>query len=812
MKGRLREVSLCVAAALGFGVVVTANAQVAQTNSAPAASAGADEELSEIVVTARRVEERAQDVPISMTVFNQQQLIDRNIVTAGDLAAYTPSMSVDNEFGQDVTSFSVRGFVQALNTTPSVAVYFADAVVPRGGNVGEPAGSGVAPGTFFDLQNLEVLKGPQGTLFGRNTDGGAVLVVPKKPTSDFEGYVEGSYGDYALGEVQAVLNVPLSDNVRVRFGVNHETRNGYMENISGIGPNDFNNVDYTAARLSVVADITPDIETYLIGTYNLSINNGPTPQLFACNPAGSLALLLGSNACPSQVARNQSSGPYATQNDLPGAESYLRQVGLIDTTTWHANDFLTVKNIANYGQLLTELDSALFGINYQYNGQPLYATMSNPSALGGLTTDQYTFSDELQLQGNALGNKLTWQGGGYIERSGPLGDVTGSRSANFLTCTDVATFQCSGPGLIDDNVATIHFTDLAIFAQATYSILDNLKLTGGGRYTSDKTTSSFGQTDYGGYSFTGGLPTGSPASITCSSALPGQTVATGCEQSFQQNSHAPTYMVDLDYTPIEDTMVYAKYARGYRQGGVATFVADGFHLYRPEFVNTYEIGEKTTFRGPIPGIFNVSAFYNNFSDQQLLAGFTGGLGVTPTSGIVNAGKSRIYGAEMESAITPFKQLTVGVSYTYLSTKLVSATQTALPPGNYTTVTYPSAVGGVLPYSPKNKLSANATYRLPTPEDLGQMSLGAIFTYTSGALVSVASPLASLEPYGLLNMNFTWNSIAGSSVDGELFASNITDRLYYNNVTQLYNTPFGTESRYPGEPRMYGVRVRVHFGK
>jgi iron complex outermembrane receptor protein len=812
MKIRLHEVSLCLAIALGLGLGVPSNAQVAGN----AAAAGGEDELSEIVVTARRVEERAQDVPISMSVFTQQQLTDRNIVSAGDLAAYTPSLSVDNMFGSDVTSFSVRGFVQALNTTPSVAVYFADAVVPRGGAVGEPAGSGVPPGTFFDLQNVEVLKGPQGTLFGRNTDGGAVLLVPKKPTPQFEGYLEDSYGDYDLGSVQAVLNVPVNENIRVRLGVNRETRNGYLQNITGIGPSNFDDIDYTAARLSAVVDVTPDIENYLIGSYNLSVNNGTIPQPFACNPNQQVAeiiLLIGPTDCPSQVAKLQRAGPYAVANDQPNAASYLRQQQIIDTTTWHASDYFTVKNIANYGQLLTSLDSSIFGINYTYKGLPFYATMSDPSALGGLSTDQYTWSDELQLQGNALNNRLTWQGGGYLERSGPLGDVTGTRGANFLSCSNYQTFQCSGFGIVNNDIATIHFSDTAVFAQATYAIFDKLKITAGGRYTSDTTTSKFGQTNYGA---PGEWPAtfGSPTGVACASNLQNESVATGCLQNYRQNSHAPTYMADLDYTPIEDLMIYGKYSRGYRQGGVATFVADGFHLYAPEYVNAFEIGEKTTFSGAVPGIFNVAAFYNDFSDQQLLAAFTGGVKAVPSSGIVNAGKSHIYGAEMESAITPWKPLSVGVSYTYLVTKLVSTSPIALSPtSNYTTVEFPSVVGGSLPFSPKNKLSANASYKLPVPADLGNVSLGAIFTYTSGVLVSAATPVGYLPPYGLLNTNLTWNSIGSSTVDAELFASNITDRLYYTNVTPgLYNSPFGLESRFVGAPRMYGVRLRVRFGR
>ena len=147
MSAKLYGVS--IAAMLALVVSQFANGQV--TTQTQTASAG---DLTEIIVTARRVEERAQDVPISMTIFNQRTLADRDIQTSGDLAAITPSMSLDSEFGQDLTSFSIRGFVQTLNSTPSVAVYFADAVVPRGGNVGISSGSGVAPGSFFRSESV----------------------------------------------------------------------------------------------------------------------------------------------------------------------------------------------------------------------------------------------------------------------------------------------------------------------------------------------------------------------------------------------------------------------------------------------------------------------------------------------------------------------------------------------------------------------------------------------------------------------------------------------------------------------------------
>ena len=209
--------------ALGQSASVFAQTQkMAQSNSVEA-----EDTMNTIIVTAQRVEERLQDVPISMTVFNQQQLSDRNVTFASDLAIYTPSLSIDNQFGYDNTVFSLRGFSQALQTSPTVGVFFADVVAPRGGPIGRSGGDGAGAGDLFDLQNVQVLKGPQGTLFGRNTTGGDVLLVPAKPTSAPGGYVEVSAGNYDMERVQGVLNMPLNDNIRMRLGFDQQTRDGY---------------------------------------------------------------------------------------------------------------------------------------------------------------------------------------------------------------------------------------------------------------------------------------------------------------------------------------------------------------------------------------------------------------------------------------------------------------------------------------------------------------------------------------------------------------------------------------------------------
>src|SRR5882724_4844535 len=281
----------------------------------------ADEEINEIIVTARRMEERLQDVPISITVLNQQQIGERNIVNPQDLAAYVPSLSANTNFGTENSSFAIRGFVQDIGTAPSVGVYFGDVVAPRGASNGLPTGDGAGPGSFFDLQNVQVLKGPQGTLFGRNTTGGAVLLVPQKPNSELGGYVEGSFGNFGMKRGQAVFNLPVNDNLRVRLGVDHQSSDGFLNNTSGVGPNNFGDLNYTAVRASIVADILPDLENYTIASYSTSDTHGSVQKLIAAAPFSLGNFALGQLA--DQAAKGE--GFYDLRQDVTDPFSKLTQ-------------------------------------------------------------------------------------------------------------------------------------------------------------------------------------------------------------------------------------------------------------------------------------------------------------------------------------------------------------------------------------------------------------------------------------------------------------------------------------------------------
>jgi iron complex outermembrane receptor protein len=813
------------------------------------------EQIEQVVVTATRRVERLQDVPISISVFNQQQLNNNNITSAADLGTYVPSLTADTRFGNSASTFAIRGFTQELRTTPSVGVYFADVVAPRGGGTVLPSGDGAGPGTLFDLQNVQVLKGPQGTLFGRNTTGGAVLLVPVKPGPDFGGYLEGSYGNYDMKRIQGVVNIPLNDKMRLRLGVDHETRDGYLKNV-GVGPGHMGNVDYTAARAGFDVDITPDLENYTIATFSNSDDYGAGQQLFKLNTSQALSFALAP-----EYAALQACGFYCTANSVADTRSFAQQWQVINTTTWHESDKLTVKNIASYGQVKSILrgtalgdyiDLSNFNALLAIFGAPGFAphsilTLANTNPGPGYnTSDQSTFTEELQFQGNGLDNKLIWQGGLYMELSDPIEPV-GATSGNRAYCSDLNHFdasgnydpQCADPlslggpnsaGGVEQIISKIAYHDYAAYAQASYDITDAFRVTGGIRYTYDHTKGSATQTVYYGFpAFTAG----SAAAKGCALGI----ADANCVVGGTQNSKAPTWLLEMQYTPAENRMFYAKWSRGYRQGSVNPDAPPQFNAFKQEKVDSYEVGAKTSWDGMIPGVFDVAAFYNDLSNQQLQVGFgplPGAPGLanaeSAAAAIVNGKKSRSWGFEVNATVSPIKDLRFDASYSYLNTKLQSFDlngAAALAGADGYQIIPSAAAGYQLPDTPENKATLTATYTLPVPESWGNVSFATTYVYTGSMLtavspptsvtlppptgtVSLGTPYGRLPPFSLLNMNLNWLSVAGSPFDASLFVTNVTDKHYWTFVQGIYETPYGYEPRTIGMPRMYGIRLRYNF--
>jgi iron complex outermembrane receptor protein len=826
---------LCAGASLAATAPSVARAQVAspQTSDVPRA----ENAMAEVVVTARRVEERLQDVPISMTVFNQAQLDNRNIVNAQDLATFTPSLSTNNRYGAESSSFSIRGFVQEQNTAPSVAVYFADVVAPRVQGA-TTAGNGAGVGALFDLQNVQVLKGPQGTLFGRNTTGGAVLLVPQKPSRDYGGYVEASLGNYGMHRLQGVINLPISDTLRLRLGVDHMDRKGYLHNISGIGPKDFNDVNYTAGRASLVWDVTPDIENYTIASYSVSDTNGALPKIvnqdnIARDPFPGLRA--------AQIAAT-AGHYYDVENGLPEAHQLITQWQIINNTTWTANDNLTIKNIVSISHFFQKQNENIYGDNPYINGtSPPFFPINLVTVPGSHNAAEQTFTEEFRGQFRSNNDVLTGQAGIYFEKSKPLGGFQSTYTANNLACFDIAAFQCQNvsgftpprpiTGFIQNSRSKYNFQDIGLYTQATFKLTKTLSLTGGIRYTSDKI-------DGTGQVLKIFFPTPNTPSYACSQpvgVVTGGTSAeilanpTLCNMYRSEKSHKPTWLIGLDWKPSEDLLLYAKYARGYRAGGV-NVSSFGLETWKPESLDTYEVGFKSGFRGTISGTFNFAAFYNDFKNQQIAtntvscgnvaaipnytlifpacAGVPASAFPSPAQGISNTGASTIKGVEVESALS-WGNFNLSGAYSYLDATLNEIGSPGAPAFGFATYTINAVVGGQLSYTPRNKYTVTATYNLPLDASVGDVSVGATFAHQDAMNGNTSSlTLFRLPAENTLNFNANWNGVAGKPIDLAFFMTNVTGDKNYNYAV---GASFGWDAVGIMEPRMYGVRLRYRFG-
>jgi iron complex outermembrane recepter protein len=806
-------------------------------------------ELEEILVTAQRREESAQEVPISVTVFSQDQVSKANITNASDLAAYTPSLSANTNLGSESATFSLRGFSQTIRTAATVATYFAEVVAPRGA-IAQPSGDGAGPGYFYDLQNVQVLKGPQGTLFGRNTTGGAVLLVPNRPSDEFEGYMEFSGGDYSAKQQQLVVNLPVSDSFKIRFGIDDNERDGYLNNITGIGADDFANVNYTAYRLGVLWDISDKIENYTVLNYVDSKSNGYVMSLLDCNPDPTAQFyLITGRGCEQDLAEREAQGQngfYDVASSAKTPLSIIKEKRLINTTTWNAFENVSFKNILAYGHLETVNSSDVWGMNFKETSltgidlSPLQSVLGllgdvvgnlpalSPNrkfAMGGSilkpgtpTASQITWVEELRAEGIAFDGKMVWQTGLYYEDSRP-DRVSGGTTATLVYCDlstlegDPSQFDCFDPlgGLIGGVLLTdleYSFLGQAVYGQMTYDVTENVGVTAGLRYTRDESEGEGEKTNY-------------------QYLLTVQRAAIVTETNPKVSSEAPTGLLEVDYKPFGDAaMFYAKYVRGYRQGGINMNADPGLDTFGHETIDNYEIGAKTQFGGPVPGRFNIAVFSNDLTDMQIQTGY-----ISPTSGptttIVNAGKARVDGVEVEGFFSLADGLNLVLSYSKLDTELLEqlpfnsaiiAEAVTAQTGNFLsgqiaagTATASVAEGENLPFAADESWVASLSYDLPLSPSLGVINIGATYAYTGNVRVAAdgTSPYAVLDDFSILNLNASWESILGTRFDLTVFGTNVTDEEYLTFSSGIYEaTSF--DNGQVGAPKMLGARLRYSF--
>ena len=758
----------------GLTSVIPAYEVHAQT----AASSGTG--LEEIVVTARRREEKLQSVPSSIKAFNAADLVAKNITSAQDLSQYVPSLIINNNAGFGA-GYSIRGQGASLGAGPGVVAYFAEVPLVAGQTGSGTYQGGLGAGLFYDMENVQVLNGPQGTLFGRNTTGGAVLFTPQKPTNNFEGYGQVTLGSYNWHEFEGAVNVPVvQDKVLLRLSTDISERDGYTTDVGPFFPGkDYDNREFWAFRGSVVFRPTDDFENDIIASSFYRHEHGPGSSIVALSPTGVMVQAFGA-AAYKDLAEQLARGPRETSLNSPQINKEW-DYGVIDTARWDFAENFSLKNIFAYqvnknSGNLTDYDGTNLIV------QDLFAPKRDFAA----TSQQ--FNEELQLNGKALDDRLTFTLGGYLEYSSPTDkpefDVaeTVQAAPNFYT-----------PIVVNAISATTQRSQ-ALYGQAIYDfgglaeMLDGLRLTGGYRYTWDH------RSDYSIIY----IPTfGNVCAET------GGTLQTsGCTLASSGDFHAPTWTAGLDYQITPSTLVYVKGSRGYKSGGfnLSTPKQSAFSEFKPEFVTDVEIGLKADW--DIMGIkarTDIAAFHDDYGNiQRSVTQLINGISAPVTE---NAAVAAIQGIEFQGTFIPAAGTEIALDYSYNQAtydKFIDPLN-----GNLS--------GLEFPFLPKNKVSVTARQAIPVPSDWGDVSVAATYSFQSH--VKAGNDFSNtdiIQSYGLLNLRADWKGALGYPVDLSLFVTNVTDEVYVTKNFGLYSY-FGMEDVEYGEPRMIGAQIRYQFG-
>lgn len=724
-------------------------------------------DMAQVIVTARRQEENLQKIPMSVSVVDTGMLERANMTTVKDIQYLSPSLNVSSNTTRNSDNYTLRGQGTTFGTDPAVVAYFAEVPV---------AGGGGGPGMLFDLANVQVLNGPQGTLFGRNTTGGALLFQPQRPTNRMEGAIEAGYGNYNNFQQQGFANIPLiADTLSFRASFSHRKRDGFTtDTVSGA---EYDNIEYTAVRLSLLATPFDHFQNYTILNFSDRDDLGPGTKLSSINPAGALAFIFG-NAATAAVERQAAIGPRRTTLSVPQRE-HQKVLLAVNTTKVDIAPTMSIKNIVSYTRFRSDVTFDVDGSALpivDYHNTPGWGGPQNNSAPA---INQVT--EELQLSGKPFDGALDGAAGLYFQHNQPVAALTAQ--------------QVFG-GPINLSRIGDELTSRALFVQGTVDFgkagwgADGLKLTLGYRITRDRRqdfTETYLQSgnsfDTGGACLyvTGNFP-------NCRVDFPARTFRKG------------TYTAALNYDLTPDTMIYGTARSGFKSGGfnLGAPPVSNLNSFNPEEVNDLEVGIKN--QGELVGVgirSSLAVFYDKYHDIQraLVADFGGGAGVY----VVNATRATIKGIELQSDIRLTRELRLGVRYSYLKTSYGSFVS---PQGDFT--------GMPLPYTPKNKLALLANYDRDLGGNIGTLGLSATYAHQSSYRnLDAFDPDIEIEGYGLLSLGASWNGILGSRFDASLYATNVTDKLYRIGGGNYYYTLGFTTSIY-GEPRMVGFNLTYGF--
>ncbi len=766
--------------------------------------------LEEIVVTSRRVEESLQDVPLAITALTPQDLVSRGFEQLQDLQRAVPSFQATPTTGRRTSQiFAIRGQKAddvLLTQDQAVSVYIGGVVQ------GFPYGAGVLGA--LDVASLEVAKGPQGTLFGRNTTGGAVVITPNEPTDQFEGSVRIGAGDYSLLTGEGVVNVPISDTVALRAAATYTKHDGYVENLDD-GSGDFYDRDDYAARVSLKLSPSDALtSTFMLDLFKAD-DNGAAVKLTAVNLATPLGRLYASG-----FAANQGDKFFSLHSDVDNF-SKVTVWGASNTTTLHLNDSISLKNIVAYRDLDLEDLTDLDGVSRFTTGVPASLVGGNCALIpqlgplatlrGGLCnlpfqfdSQQFSraqqFTEELQLIGK--GERLNWIAGlYYFDLHGRDGSI-----AKQFTLTNQRSVSGATGGLENKSYAA--------FAQGTYALTDTVNLTLGARYTKDKRelTTQARLLDPP-------FPAAGPCNLIGAngSRLP----ADACELNVDADFSEPTWNASLDWKFAPGQLAYLAHRHGYRSGGLngRGTTPSTLEPFDPETVDDYELGYKSDFYvGGQAVRFNAAVYYQDYKDIQRLNAFV--LNGILQNTIVNAASATIKGGELELTWLPIADLELSGYYAYVDAKYddfpacsaASTTTTGCIPIDKSA----NKFSGI----PKNSAGATVRYRLPFGPNVGDIWLTGNGYYQSAVALTAENRVDSFgltcqgvnqDSYKVYNARVDWENVTGhQNLTVSAWGKNLNQAKYFTSGLCLYNN-VGITQTYLGDPRTYGVEFAYKFG-
>ncbi|RVU04258.1 TonB-dependent receptor [Novosphingobium umbonatum] len=714
-------------------------------------------ETGDIIVTATRTETLLSKTPIAMTAVSGDQLISKGITNTTQLADSVPNVSIVRGNGLQIT---IRGVTSTDGTEkgdPSAA-FLQDGIY-----LARPQAQEVA---FFDIERVEVLRGPQGTLYGRNTTAGVVNVITASPKHKLGASVDASYENYNHINAVAAINVPVTETFALRAAVTYDRRDTYVRKASTDKFNWGPFKDVFAARLSALWEPTKDLKVLVKADYSLDdgygVNAVPTSNFFS-SAAGSPSA--GVLSKPSYNA-SASSGALRTsnRNEQWQGKNHNKGAGIMGQIDWNVSDSLTATYLGSY----RTFDRYSLGtINSATN--PLSGNRTT------FTGSYWQTSHEARLAYKK--GPLFVQGGGYYfkEQSG-------------------IAFYILDPGLFSSGLAAFDrfgfpqdptkAVTKGVFAQGSYNFTDSLKLTAGVRYSSDD-KSRVGAT-------VGGI---------------GSTLVKFQTNNASRNFSKTTWRVGVDYDLPGVGLLYANVATGYKAGGFndgcETGTGTGCALpasalyYQPETLTAYEAGFKVHTPDYVLR-FNGNYFHYDYNGLQVssVQNVCGG----PCQVTANAATAKVDGVELEAFLRPAQNHVFNAMVTFLDARYGNYT----PPINGANANFS---GVQLNRSPKSVVSLGYTYTQPLANGGEIVGNAATRISASYALTDVGNGAFFRQPnYSKTDLSVTYNSPDKKYYVGA-FAKNLENRIVITSAT-ANGTFLGTASF--EDPRTYGVRAGYKF--